>query len=47
MAKRVEAVMRPMRELLDEKDFHYSKLSLEAIGLVTQVARKCIGIFKG
>lgn len=39
--------MRPMREFLDEKDFHYSKLSLEAIGLVTQVARKRIGIFKG
>ena len=33
--------------LVSEKDFHYSKLSLEAIGLVTQVARKYIGIFKG
>ena len=32
--------------LASEKDFHYSKLSLEAIGLVTQVARKYIGIFK-
>jgi fructose-bisphosphate aldolase class II len=29
------------------KDFHYSKLSLEAVGLVTRVARKYIGIFKG
>ena len=33
--------------LASGKDFHYSKLSLEAVGLVTQVARKYIGIFKG
>lgn len=33
--------------LASGKDFHYSKLSLEAVGLVTRVARKYIGIFKG
>jgi len=33
--------------LASGKDFHYSKLSLEAVGIVTQVARKYIGIFKG
>jgi fructose-bisphosphate aldolase class II len=32
--------------LASGKDFHYSKLSLEAVRLVTQVARKYIGIFK-
>ena len=33
--------------LASGKDFHYSKLSLEAVGFVTQVARKYIRIFKG
>ena len=41
-------VVDRFRTLLSSgKDIHYSKLSLEAVGFVTQVARKYIRIFKG